>query len=222
MTDLNVVNRLIELASPALMSHRFDIEKFPLNLHKVAKKLEPLLKAKNGFYAFASALHVYGVSESQAAGILGWNSPRGWRAEFGKLADGCFSFAEDIFGNQFCIDGNGFCQFNIETGETQRMGKNAEDWAELVLSDYGYWTGFNLGWEWQQIYGPLPIGKRLFPRQLFSLGGEFEVSNLWAGDITDSVGYYGLIAKHLAQLPEGSYVEIALPTGKIVSGVLNR
>lgn len=198
----------------------------PLTLHPSlqaqAEMLTDILGQRNGFYAFASALHVYGSQGESDLSLSDWNAFDGWREEFGELADDHLFFAEDVYGGQFSVTSSGFHHFNIELGETRFMGRDAEEWAATLISDYGYWTGFPIAYEWQGKHGPLSAGYRLFPKCPFVLGGDYEVENLWAGKACDALGFYGYIARRLFRLPNGSNVELELPNGKVMRGVLQR
>jgi hypothetical protein len=62
-----------------------------------------LLWRRNGFYAFESALHVFGAGGGQVQGrsLEEWNDVGLWKDAYGGLmTDGLF-FAEDVFGGQF-------------------------------------------------------------------------------------------------------------------------
>lgn len=66
-------------------------------------ELEALLKHKNGFYAFAGALHVLPVGHRHVeTGVTleAWNSPALWRSGYGLNGDDIVFFAEDLFGIQ--------------------------------------------------------------------------------------------------------------------------
>ncbi len=216
------IERLLGKASPALGEEKFEVSQFPSSLRQPCMLLRELLGMRNGFYAFASALHVFSTNVNKKQNIVEWNSPQGWRQEYGELASELFSFGEDMFGNQFCIAHGEFVQFNIETAEVESMGRSAEEWADTILSDFGYWTGFPLGWEWQNTNGPIPNGRRLFPRQPFMLGGDYEVSNLWCGDTLETLGFYGYLARNVWGISDGTPVEISLPSGKQIKGTLQR
>lgn len=56
-----------------------------------ANGLTDLLRAKNGFYAFESALHFYPAQRNGIElGLPEWNGPELWVSEYKGLADGCF------------------------------------------------------------------------------------------------------------------------------------
>jgi len=78
---------------------------------KLKNELLSLLRKKNGFYVFESALHVFPIrSAGSEIGLLEWNEPSLWKNEYQGLADDCLFFAEDIFGIQFCIKDNAIYQ----------------------------------------------------------------------------------------------------------------
>lgn len=219
---MSSIAALLKKSSPAMTDAAFEIAQVPQEFRTAATLLLPLLGERNGFYAFASALHVYGMGTTDETDLLTWNSPAGWREELGDLATGYFAFAEDVFGGQFCVNAAGFHHFNIETAQVRPMGVDAEAWAATLFERYDYWTGFTLAWEWQSQHGPLARGQRLFPRRPFVLGGDFEVENLRAGNTDDNVGFYAYVARHLHEVPDGTAVEIELPNGKTLAGTVSR
>src|SRR6266568_426623 len=71
---------------------------------RLNEELLALLRLKNGFYAFESALHVLPAAPFENEMTLSrWNSFGLWRHEYGELADKKLFFAEDACGNQFCL-----------------------------------------------------------------------------------------------------------------------
>jgi len=75
------------------------------------------LRQKNGFYAFESALHVFPIGTKDGVMDLEtWNHLDTWRDTYDGLANGYLFFAEDIFGNQFCLQQDGTSGFEAETG----------------------------------------------------------------------------------------------------------
>lgn len=139
----------------------------------VAGQLGHLLDAKNGFYAFESALHVLSdVGGTDEKGLLEWNSEALWRNDYDGMADGAVFFAEDVFGNQFCVRDGGVATFEPETGAFELMAADLEEWAQKVLDDYELWTGHKVAHEWQALHGPIPVGARLVPITPFRARGK--------------------------------------------------
>ena len=219
---MSAIAKLLELSSPSISAVPFCLERVPEHFCSAAKKLLPILGSKNGFYAFASALHAYGTDTVEEVDLLAWNADNGWRKEFGAIADRYFFFAEDAFGGQFCTDSQCFYHFDIETGDTRSMGTDAESWSATLLSDFGYWTGHGAALKWQQHNEELKPGMRLFPRRPFVLGGDYEPENLWAGNARDALGFFGFVARHINALPDGTDVELMMPTGVTLAGTIQR
>jgi len=158
--------RLLTVASDALgqQSHR------PAGSSRLAAELSELLEARNGFYAFESALHVFPVEPASTETLETWNAADGWRAAYGGMAKGLLFFAEDVFGGQFALRGDDVCTFDPETGDLARMATSLEDWAGQVLDRYSVLTGHPLAHDWQIAHSPLEPGKRLVPTVPFVIG----------------------------------------------------
>src|SRR5271170_5028650 len=93
------------------------------NFGALGNELFELLNERNGFYAFESALHVFPASSYEGEMTLSrWNSFGLWRHEYGVLADGMLFFAENAFGDQFCIHEGLICAFDAETAEIKSVG----------------------------------------------------------------------------------------------------
>jgi hypothetical protein len=143
-----------------------------------------LLRIKNGFYAFESALLLRPLSnQNHPLGIKEWNAPELWRDEYSvPLGDALF-FAEDIFGGQFCVKERAIHYFDPETGRFERVSASLEEWAKLLLFEQmNYWTGYTLGHEWQIQNQTLPPGSRLLPKVPFVCDGKYAVENLYLSD----------------------------------------
>jgi hypothetical protein len=169
------------------------------------RELLELLRARNGFYAFFSALHVFPLGKTGGeVDLESWNSQTLWRDAYAHLAAGCLFFAEDIFGGQFCLKDDAVFVFDPETGEQTRSGGTLEEWAQHVLLEHDTLCGTPLAREWQERYGALPPGRRLVPKMPFVLGGEFAIDNLYVGDPVEGMRFRGALAQHLRALPEGA------------------
>ncbi len=176
---------------------------------RLLSELTEMLRARNGFYAFESALHVFSSGDPDAGteSLEAWNEPAGWRSGYDGLADGFTFFAEDVFGSQFAIRDERVCMFDPETGSAEAMATSVEDWADQLLSDYEVLTGFPLAHRWQQAHGPIPVGKRLVPKIPFVLGGDFEISNVYLLDAHEGMRLRAELAVQLRDLPDGAQVQ---------------
>jgi hypothetical protein len=199
----NIGGSALSLADPVL-----DADLLAL-AGSMADDLIGLLKIKNGFYAFESALHLFpATSSGDKIGLACWNSPDLWVKQYQNMAIGCLFFAEDIFGGQFCIKANEVLLFDPETGQLKRLATNLEEWARSILCDYDLLTGYPLAHEWQRANGQIADGMRLVPKIPFVLGGKFSVQNLYPIDATKAMRLRGSIAVQIRDLPDGTPIRL--------------
>lgn len=171
-----------------------------------------MLQLKNGFYAFETALHVFPITSDLDRGIdlEEWNSSSLWREGYQDLAEGLIFFGEDVFQDQFCISSRGILRFSAESGKTVMMANSLERWAEVVLADYKYETGWTTASQWQAEHGSLPNGKRLMPRTPFFLGGQYSLDNLWAGDAVEGMRVKADLAMQTRNLSDGTKIKLQI------------
>lgn len=183
------------------------------DLHDLAgnssEQLIDALSVKNGFYAFESALFVRPAMTTPGhMGLDGWNEPSLWKSHYDGEADEVLCFAEDVFGGQFCLATDGICFFEPETAELKPIARDLDGWAEALLSDYNFVTGFPIAHQWQEMHGALPAGSRLVPKIPFNLGGEYAVDNLHVLADAKAMRLMGDIAMQIKGLPEGTKVRL--------------
>jgi hypothetical protein len=168
-----------------------------------------LLQIKNGFYAFESSLHIFPAQTINSnIGIAEWNSQDLWISGYKGIADESLFFAEDVFGNQFCVRRDGVFSFNSETGELDYLASDINGWAREILIDYEALTGFPLSHEWQLENGKLENGKRLIPKTPFVLGGEYVKENLVAMDSLQAMLFRASLAIQIQNIPDGTEITI--------------
>jgi hypothetical protein len=180
----------------------------------IEQELFQLLMHKNGFYAFESALHVFPSNASQGMDLEKWNSATLWRNEYEDLAKGLLFFAEDIFGGQFCIKKDGIYLFDPETATCEKIAPDLEGWADCVLTDYDYLTGYQIGHQWQEKYGTIPADHRLVPKVPFVAGGKFELSNLRLAEAVEGMKWRGNVACQIKNLPDGTKIAFKVVNGE--------
>lgn len=204
------LKKLVSISSEALCDDAPQVPERLLSLSGIlGEQLIELLKNKNGFYAFESALHVLPAGcKDSCINIEEWNDDSSWRKEYGDLVQGYLFFAEDIFGVQFALCNRGVRKFNPEFGEFEDFVSNLEEWAAKILEDYNYETGYQFAHDWQLQNGPLPTGKRLLPKIPFVLGGAYEVENLYAADPLKGMMFRADIWRQIRDLPDGSQVKL--------------
>lgn len=206
----DALEELLSIAGPALGAP-------PTSSEAVPRKLAPLLEARDGFYAFESALHVLPLdAEDDEMGLVAWNEASLWRRHYGDLADGHLFFAEDVFGGQFSLHDGAFCTWDPETGAHDVLATDLDGWARAVLDDFEVLTGHPLAHEWQAANGPLPDRHRLTPITPFFLGGEFSLSNLRLIDAVEGMRMRADVAVQVADLPDGTRVRLRHEDGRQV------
>lgn len=140
-----------------------------------------------------------------------WNSAGLWRGAYGPSIDGLIFFAEDVFGEQFAVDGVSVVRFNPETGDIQRYAAGLDEWAMRVLDGPDYETGFGLARQWERIHGTLEPGRRLLPETPFVLGGGFTIHNLFDGDAIEGMRFRADLAQQVRDVPDGAAVRLVIP-----------
>ncbi len=176
----------------------------------INKEIVNLLRIKNGFYAFEYSLHVFPFTDEKLMSIQRWNSFDLWRNEYQELAENMLFFAEDAFGNQFCVHNQQICAFDAETGQTKIIASSLEKWAEVILSDYNLLTGYPLMHEWQAFNGPIPQTHRLVPKTPFVLGGEYSIKNLCSINSVIGMKSRGNLARQIKNCPDGTQIKFEL------------
>lgn len=201
--------KLLSIASPALIDAPPMLgAKLTKLLGKRLDELLALLRERNGFYAFESALHVFPATTK--AGLMDleqWNSDELWRSTYGAMVDRCVFFAEDVFGCPFAIRDDKVLSMDPENGELEEIGDDLESFASHILADFEVATGQPLAHEWQTMRGPLAPGRRLFPGIPFVLDGPYEVENLRDVDAAQAMRFRGKLAVQLKNVPPGAKVE---------------
>ena len=184
-------------------------ESIPALLSKEGERGEELwelLQRKNGFYAFESALHLLPLGGPGDQTLERWNEGSLWRDAYQDLAEGCFFFAEDLFGGQFAFEDGVVCSFDPETGEREELAETLAQWAEAVLADYQTLTAQPLAHQWQAAHGTLAKGRRLLPKVPFVAGGEFALENLYAAHAVKAMRARAALALQVRDLPDGSEI----------------
>lgn len=209
---LSSINKLLNLGGAALgpkpqrLNPALYIEN-PI----LADELSEMLRHKNGFYAFESALHVFPAgSTDKETGIDAWNSRELWINNYHGMADKCIFFAEDIFGGQFCLKSNAIYTFDPETGDLEFFAHNLNEWAEYLIQNYAVVTGYPLAHEWQKKAGALTPGSRLVPKIPFVIGGAFDIDNLAAISSLQGMRWRAELAVQIKDLPEGASVKLTI------------
>jgi hypothetical protein len=177
----------------------------------IESNLASALASKNGFFAFESALCVFPTRPSAAAHDLpAWNHPALWKNDYELFPQNCICFAEDIFGEQFCLMDGTVSRFDPETGDFTRVCRTVEEWAEMILDDFSLMTGYGLARHWQAKHGPLSPKHRLVPLTPFVCGGEFSTGNLASLEAARGMRMRADLARQIRDLPDGSKIRFEI------------
>lgn len=199
---MSAIERLLQISSDPLAAPRRIGDAGDL-------ALDELLGRRNGFYAFAGALHVRSsVTNGAEVGLDDWNDPALWKGAYRTIGEEWVCFAEDAFGGQFTVRDGSVATFDPETGEVEPMADSIEEWAHRIVEEHEVLTGWPLAHSWQAQNGPLMPGRRLIPRTPFVLGGEFVLENLYDADAALSLQYRAEIAQQIAEVPDGTAVRL--------------
>ena len=206
---MNHLNKLLSIASDQLCDNTTNHLTYDSN--SLLEQLNIVLKEKNGFYVFESALHVFpSISSDNQIGIIEWNETSLWKTYYNFDLSNVTFFAEDIFGNQFCIKDKTICLFDVESMSFEYLATSMEEWAELIIYNYDMLTGFKVAHEWQQLNGVLPTKQRLLPKIPFILGGEYSLNNLYTSDAIEGMRFRASIANQIKDLPDGVPIKISI------------
>jgi hypothetical protein len=213
------LDRLLSLASDPLgepLSSTIGACEFPKGPpRKLIEQLQEILSSKNGFYAFESALLLRPLhSEAAPVGIVQWNAPNVWKSQYHRDLASAVFFAEDAFGFQFCLQGNGISSFDPETAEFKAVAPDLASWCKWILEDHKARTGWPIAHFWQLRNGALKPGMRLLPKIPFVLGGQFSPEHLSAVSELEGIRFRADIANQIADCPDGSKVVLRIERGK--------
>jgi hypothetical protein len=177
----------------------------------LAAELIEMLSARNGFFAFGLALHVFPSQSTELSwGLPEWNMPGLWKYEYLSFVDPGLSFAEDVFGNQFTFKDGGIHHFEVETGALKPIARSIEQWAALILANDRLWTGWPIAQQWAEHASPIPLHMRLHPATPFICGGSYEVENLRPIDASEMMVKWGSFARQIHGLPDGTKIKIVV------------
>ena len=179
---------------------------------KIGGELLDLLRHKNGFFTFESALHVFPLGFSPDYLNLGsWNDPQTWKGEYGSLIPmPLLFFAQDVYGNQFGISDEGIVLFFSEFAEFEPIAKTLAEWGDVLWSDWRGFSGYDLAHAWQVQNRPLNEGERLIPKIPFVVGGKYEVANLYGGQVIDAMRFRASLARQVASVPDGTPIDLKI------------
>lgn len=209
MSDVrSPLDQLIALAGPALG------RPLPALPDGLPGALAPLWRARNGWVAFWSALHVLPVGPG-VAGADVQAVDRVLRTDFGPLAEGHTAFAQDIFGALFTWSDGGVHHFDPETAESEPVAESLEGWAAAVLAEPEQLVGSAFAFDWQERHGALQRDERLVALLPWVLDGGWDDANLEPRNTVLALRERAALARAIASLPDGAEIDWPLPGTRI-------
>lgn len=192
---MNKYNILLNISSEALSQNK--------NLSDIPEELQRLYRDKNGFQVFEGSLRILPCDNNFFRNVITTNS-------FIKdyLDKEFYYFADNILGDAFCFHNGKFLKYDFESGEFDSMGSSLETFAETLLSDYNFYTGYSLAKEWQTYYGEIMFDEMLIPKIPFILGGEYKVANLEKSTVLNGLKKKINLYRNLKELCDGEKVQL--------------
>ena len=167
-----------------------------------------IITSGNGGFFYNQSLQIYGYSQ-----LYNYNDIESvnslLKKEYENIFAGLISFAQDLFGNQFCFDvaNKGIVFFDVETGAKDHIATNFSNWTDVLTERLQYFTGINVLEAWL-LNNHLSFNQRLCPKIPFLMGGEFNVDNLYASVFPNSIKAYANIARQVYDLPDGTPIKL--------------
>ena len=115
-------------------------------------------------------------------------------------------FAEDAFGTQFGVLGEGVVQFDPETATFAEEFATIDAWAAAVSQDPAYYTAAPVLQAWEEEHSQIPTGYRLVPKQLFMFGGEFHSDNMLCKSDVEGLRLRAELWKSTRDIPDGQTI----------------
>src|SRR5450432_3610275 len=169
-----------------------------------------IIDSRNAGFFYDKSLQIYSYSDKNMSNSIDYvNSIL--RNEYKEIISDLISFAQDLFGNQFCFDivKRKIFLFNSETGERKLIASDFSNWIDVIYEDFDYFIGLNVLREWNYA-NRLTSDERLYPKIPFIMGGEFKVNNLFASTFPNYIVDYANIAKQVFNLPDGTPVKLVV------------
>lgn len=163
-----------------------------------------------GIHVFCRSLRIFGLSEhDEALNIQLWNDKSTWKDGYRVFFTEAWSFAEDVFGNQYLFNKNGVEWLDIETGKLTYLCKTFSDWLQMIEEETDYYTGSSISNCWNQTHPEEAITGEyhLCPIKLFVCGGEYEIDNLFRTEAKEHMEMMASIANQIKDLPDGTPIE---------------
>ncbi len=197
---MSSIAQLLKISTSPSNNYTRDISNIPSDLQAIYTHY-------NGFFAFESALEIFPISgNNHGYPIDKWNEAGCWKHCYRQLAPDGICFAQDVFGFQFIYHDRQFSRFNSETAQIDNMASCIDEWAQRIIDDFDFESGYSIAHAWQQKNGPIQPKARLAARIPFVLGGLFHIDNLFSIDSVLLMHDNARLAIEVSKLSDGSEV----------------
>jgi hypothetical protein len=171
--------------------------------------LEFISSIGNGGFFFGQSLQFYSlIREKSFRSIISVNELL--TQEFDFLFKGLYSFAQDVFGNQFVFNDEGqISLFNIESRSCDIVAQNFKESLSILINDIDYYAGITYGKMWKGEY-ELSLDQRIQPKIPFVIGGEYKLDNFYVNNYPAYLSYNADIAKQIYNLKDGEKVKLRI------------
>jgi len=184
----------------------------PLRIFPGADKTYQRLLKIGGIHAFSRALRIFGLTKnSNAKNIIWWNEPRVWKLKCRGFFLDAWSFAEDVFGNQFMFNKDAVVWLQLETGELQYICGSFKEWLSVINTDINFYTGASIARAWDKTHTNEKITGmyHLCPLKLFVCGGSYTIDNMFRYSVFEHMSLKAKIAQQIRNSPDGAQIELS-------------
>lgn len=176
----------------------------------VPEQLLALYDIADGFFCLDRSLLVRPISrDANPEGSFEWRRRDFWQFYFNR-DEYFYVFAEDAFGDPFCLIRSGIIKLNMETTERFFISETIDKWAEAVLDDPEEYLNTFFMREWVFKHGDVPVGFRLAPKTPFVLGGEYSEENFTVLPEAELAHLKSQVAFRVKNVPDGGHLKIDL------------
>lgn len=196
---MSALDKLLSISSKATgAGHLIGAGEIPLDIFR-------LLRKRDGFFTFESALEVFSLSSGAGYSIFEWNSDDSWLSCYEELKPRGVCYAQDIFGGQYVFNDSVY-YFDPETGDISKFASSLEGWADKILNNFEVSTGQPIAHNWQELNGQIPFKHRLVPLTPFVLGGEYNIENLSVMESVAAMRLRANLALQIHNMPDGTKI----------------
>lgn len=178
-------------------------------------ELSAVLTDVNGFIAFDGAFHVRGITAEPLWHSLGaaWKGKRALHRLFPVLSPNDVPFGQDALGDQFIFRDNYIYRLEAETGELHATGMDIQDFLRALIDTPEDQLPLGFVRRFQNEGGVLLPGQLLSVYPPLCTKESASGVSLRAISVIERVEFLAHFAEQIADLPDGSRVEVRVDRG---------